>query len=205
MVDIIPYGNFKDLGKTKKKKQIILCHTSREVGEYLTSLKFRNNGRYFKIPHYVIAQDGKIFKLLNDKSFTKFFGTPSIDKDSIFVSLENLGWLNKKPLSSAYLNWLGNIYKQEVYEKRWREYGLWQPYTDEQVDKTSKLCQWLCDELSIPRIFVGHNTKIDGIEMFSGVCSRSNFSQRYTDLSPAFDFNNFKKIFEYEEFDERKV
>ena len=103
------------------------------------------------------------------------------------------------------MNWIGNIYKQEVYEKRWRDYGLWQPYTQEQLDKTSELCKWLCDEVSIPRKFVGHNTKIEGIEHFNGVCSRSNFNHRYTDLSPAFDFQNFKKTFEYEEFDERKV
>jgi N-acetyl-anhydromuramyl-L-alanine amidase AmpD len=205
MVDIIPYGNFKDLGKTKKKKQIILCHTSREVGEYLTSLKFRNNGRYFKIPHYVIAQDGKIFKLLNDKSFTKFFGTPSIDKDSIFVSLENLGWLNKKPLSSAYLNWLGNIYKQEVYEKKWRDYSFWHPYTTEQFTSTVQLCKKLCEDLSIPKKFVGHNVKVDGVELFNGIATKSNYHHRYTDLSPAFSFENFKKEIEYEQLHQREI
>jgi len=40
MLNIEKYGNFKTTGKQKKKKQIILCHTSREVEEYLTSLKF---------------------------------------------------------------------------------------------------------------------------------------------------------------------
>jgi len=205
MEEIVSFGKFKGLGKNKKKKQIVLCHTSREVGEYLTSLRLRHNGNFTRIPHFVIDREGKILQLLPLNATTDFFTNDALNNETIVICLENLGWLVKKPLSTIYLNWIGNIYKQEVYEKRWREYGLWQPYTDEQVDKTSKLCQWLCDELSIPRIFVGHNTKIDGIEMFSGVCSRSNFSQRYTDLSPAFDFNNFKKIFEYEEFDERKV
>ena len=32
--EIIKYGNFKPTGKQKKKRQIILCHTSREVEEY---------------------------------------------------------------------------------------------------------------------------------------------------------------------------
>jgi N-acetyl-anhydromuramyl-L-alanine amidase AmpD len=205
MEEIVSFGKFKGLGKNKKKKQIVLCHTSREVGEYLTSLRLRHNGNFTRIPHFVIDREGKILQLLPLNATTDFFTNDALNNETIVICLENLGWLVKKPLSTVYLNWIGNIYKQEVYEKRWREYGLWQPYTDEQVDKTSKLCQWLCDELSIPRVFVGHNTKIDGIEMFSGVCSRSNFSQRYTDLSPAFDFNNFKKIFEYEEFDERKV
>lgn len=205
MDEIIFHGKFKLAGKNKNKKQIILCHTAREVGEYLTSLRLRHYGKYDKIPHFIITREGKILQLLPLNANTNFFGNATTQRESIMVCLENLGWLIKKPLSAVYLNWIGNIYKQEVYEKRWREYGLWQPYTDVQVDKTSKLCQWLCDELSIPRVFVGHNTKIEGIELFHGVCSRSNFSQRYTDLSPAFDFNNFKKIFEYEEFNEREV
>jgi N-acetyl-anhydromuramyl-L-alanine amidase AmpD len=205
MEEIVSFGKFKGLGKNKKKKQIVLCHTSREVGEYLTSLRLRHNGNFTRIPHFVIDREGKILQLLPLNATTDFFTNDALNNETIVICLENLGWLVKKPLSTIYLNWIGNIYKQEVYEKRWRDYGLWQPYTDIQVEKTSELCKWLCDELKIPRKFVGHNTKIDGIEMFSGVCSRSNFNQRFTDLSPAFDFNNFKKIFEYEEFDERKV
>jgi len=205
MEEIVSFGKFKGLGKNKKKKQIVLCHTSREVGEYLTSLRLRHNGNFSRIPHFVIDREGKILQLLPLNATTDFFTNDALNNETIVICLENLGWLVKKPLSTIYLNWIGNIYKQEVYEKRWRDYGLWQPYTDIQVEKTSELCKWLCDELKIPRKFVGHNTKIDGIEMFNGVCSRSNFNQRFTDLSPAFDFNNFKKIFEYEEFDERKV
>lgn len=203
--EIIFQGKFKLGGKNKNKKQIILCHSAREVGEYLTSLRLRNNGKYDKIPHFIITREGKILQLLSLNSSTNFFSNSITQSNSLIVCLENLGWLTKKPLSVLYLNWIGNIYKQEVYEKRWRDYGLWQPYTDIQVEKTSQLCQWLCDELSIPRKFVGHNTKIEGIELFNGVCSRSNFNHRFTDLSPAFDFNNFKKIFEYEECNERKV
>ena len=57
MVEIEKYGSFKFVGKHKKKDKIILCHTSREVGEYLTSLKFRYNGKYDKIPNYVIKKE----------------------------------------------------------------------------------------------------------------------------------------------------
>ena len=205
MDEIIPYGKFKGLGKNKKKRQIVLCHTSREVGEYLTSLRLRHNGNYSRVPHFVIGRDGKIIQLLSTNSISGFLKNDNLNKETIIICLENLGWMMKKPLSNDHLNWIGNIYKQEVYEKRWRDYALWQPYTEIQVDKTAELCKWLCEEVDIPRKFVGHNTKIEGIELFSGVCSRSNFNQRFTDLSPAFDFNNFKKIFEYEEFDERKV
>ena len=67
MIEKIFYGNFKTKYKSKNKKQIILCHTAREVNEYLTSLKFRFNGKYDKIPHYVITRDGKVLQLLDPK------------------------------------------------------------------------------------------------------------------------------------------
>jgi hypothetical protein len=43
MVKIEKYGDFNPIGEHKNKRQIILCHTSRDVEEYLTSLKFRYN------------------------------------------------------------------------------------------------------------------------------------------------------------------
>lgn len=199
MIEKVQYGNFTTKNKSKNKKQIILCHTSREVNEYLTSLKFRFNGKYNKIPHYIITLDGKILELLNPKCETKYFNNHIIDKQTIVVCLENLGWLMKKPLSDSYLNWVGNIYKQEVCEKKWRDQSFWHPYTQKQLEMTAKLCVELCDEFSIQKKFVGHNTKIDNIQLFNGITSKSNYNTRFTDLSPAFDFSNFVKFLENEQ------
>ena len=52
---------------------------------------------------------------------------------------------------------------------------------------------------------MGHNTKIDGIELFQGIVTRSNYNQRFTDLSPAFDFENFKNLLKDEQLFEREV
>jgi hypothetical protein len=40
---------------------------------------------------------------------------------------------------------------------------------------------------------VEHNTKINGIERFEGIITRSNFNSHFTDLSPAFNFEEFRK------------
>ena len=80
MLNIEKYGDFKVLGKHKKKTKIILCHTSREVGEYLTSLKFRCNGKYDKIPHYVITKEGKVLQLLPDNGYTNYFTDENLNK-----------------------------------------------------------------------------------------------------------------------------
>ena len=194
MIDLVKYGKFKTIGKEKFKRQIILCHTSREVEEYLTSLKVRYNSKYDKIPNYVITKNGKILQLLPDEGHTNFFTENSINRNSVIVCLENLGWLEKKPLTNYHINWKGSIYNQEVYEKKWRDFFFWEPYTEEQVQSTAELCLHLTEILNIKKRCIGHNTRFEGVEHYEGIVSKSNFDGRYTDLNPSFNFDNFIKL-----------
>ena len=198
MLNIEKYGKFKTLGKQKKKKQIILCHTSREIEEYLVSLKYRYNSKFDRIPNYVVSKNGTILQLLPNDGHTNIFTEENINRNAIIISLENLGWLEKKPLTNYYINWKGSIYNQQVYEKKWRDFFFWEPYTTSQLNSTSELCNHLIDELRIKRQCVSHNTKIEGIENFGGIVSRSNFDSKYTDLNPSFNFENFAKLIENE-------
>ena len=198
MPNIEKYGKFKTLGKQKKKKQIILCHSSREVDEYLTSLKYRFNSKFDRIPNYVVTKDGQILQLLPNDGHTNFFTDININRNSIVVCLENLGWLEKKALTNYYINWKGSIYNQQVYEKKWRDFFFWEPYTLSQINCTAELCNYLINEVKIKRQCVTHNTKIDGIVNFDGIVSRSNFNSKYTDLNPSFNFENFTKLIENE-------
>jgi N-acetyl-anhydromuramyl-L-alanine amidase AmpD len=199
MLNIVTYGNFKGTGKQKRKKQIILCHTSREVEEYLTSLNFRYYTKYDKIPNYVVTRKGEVMQLLGDSCYSNMFEDENINRNSIIISLENLGWLEKKPLTEHYVNWIGNIYKHNVFEKKWRDYFFWQPYTTSQVEKTAELCRYVLGENSIENNFIGHNTKINGAERYEGIICRSNFDSSYTDLSPSFNFEYFSKQIEHEQ------
>jgi hypothetical protein len=188
------------VGKQKKKKQIILSHTSRNIKDYVSSLKNRHNGKYDKIPNFLISRDGVIYRLLPETGYSNIFDNQNTNRNSIIISLENLGWLEKMPLSEYYVNWIGDIYKQQVFEKKWRDYFFWQPYTYEQVNSCAELCKELMKDFSIDKKIVGHNTKVDGIEKYDGVVSKSNFDSIYTDLSPAFNFEDFLKHFEDEQF-----
>jgi N-acetyl-anhydromuramyl-L-alanine amidase AmpD len=194
MLNIEKYGKFKTLGKQKKKKQIILCHTSREIEEYLVSLKYRYNSKFDRIPNYVVSKNGTILQLLPNYGHTNIFTEDNINRNAIVVCLENLGWLEKKPLTNYYINWKGSIYNEQVYEKKWRDFFFWEPYTTSQINSTTELCSHLMDELRIKRQCVSHNTKIEGIENFEGIVSRSNFDSKYTDLNPSFNFENFSNI-----------
>ena len=200
MLSINKYGNFKSIGKQKKKTQIVLCHTSREADNYLASLKFRYNGQFDRIPHFVITNTGEVLQLLPETRYSRYFGEQSVDKNSIFVCFENLGWLEKKPLSNEYINWQGSIYKEQVYEKKWRDYFFWDPYKAVQIEVAAKLCNQLTDTLQMEKKCIGHNTKIEGISKFEGISSKSNYDQRFTDLNPSFNFETFIKFIENEQF-----
>ena len=200
MIDIIKYGEFKPVGKQKKKRQIILAHTSRNINDYLQSLKFRFNGNFKRIPNYIITREGKIIQLLGNTEHSEYFKDPNINRNSIIVSLENLGWLQKEPLTDHYINWIGDIYKGEVFKKKWRDYFFWQPYTETQIENLGLLCKELFEIGNIKPQIIEHNTKINGIEKYCGVVTKSNFSIDYTDVSPAFEFNELLKNIENEQF-----
>ena len=200
MIDIIKYGEFKPVGKQKKKRQIILAHTSRNINDYLQSLKFRFNGDFKRIPNYIITREGKIIQLLGNTEHSEYFKDPNINRNSIIISLENLGWLQKEPLTDHYINWIGDIYKGEVFKKKWRDYFFWQPYTDTQIKNLGLLCKELFEVVNIKPQIIEHNTKINGIEKYYGVVTKSNFSIDYTDVSPAFEFNELLKNIENEQF-----
>jgi N-acetyl-anhydromuramyl-L-alanine amidase AmpD len=194
MIDkIIKYGNFRSDKKNKNKTQIILTNTSRNINDFLQSLKYRYNGKYDKIPNYIVTRDGKVLQLLDNDEYTNYNTTSSINRNSVIVCLENLGWLEKEPLKNYHINWIGDIYKQKVFNKTWRDYFFWQPYPEEQIILTSKLCVKLTKETNIPLKSVEHNTKINGIEKFEGIVTKSNFDSDFTDVSPAFNFEIFNK------------
>ena len=85
MLDIITYGNFKPLGKQKKKHQIILTNTSRNIEDYLSGLKNRFNGSYNKIPNYIVTREGKILKLLSNTEHSNYFVNNNLNRNSIVV------------------------------------------------------------------------------------------------------------------------
>lgn len=180
-----------DLKIEKEKKQILLTHTSRNIIDYMVSLKLRYGGKPIKLPHYLIGRDGKVLQLLDHLHNSNFSNNDRINAKSVVISLENLGWLEKVPLKNYYINWIGNIYNGEVINKKWRDYFFWQPYTEIQIEKTAELCKKLSEELNIELSCIGHNTKVKGCESFLGILTRSNFDEFSTDLSPDFDFEKF--------------
>lgn len=197
-MEIVKYGDLKNFEKNKNKKQIILCNTYRNKTNYLASLNNRFNGNYKKVPNYLITREGEIISLIPDDSYSSFFNDHDVNKNSIIICIENLGWLKKTPLGMGYYNWIQETCADNVYEKKWRDKIFWQNYTDIQYESLIEICKKLLKKFSINKSFIGHNTKVDGIKIFNGIVCRSNYSNKYTDVSPSFKFDEFKKTIENE-------
>jgi len=187
-----------NFSKIENKNQIVLVHTSRNLLDYVVSLKTRYNGKPQKLPHYIVGQDGKVIQTLEDKTNSNYFNNITINYKSIVISLENFGWLEKQPLKNQHINWIGNIYKKKVVEKKWRDYFFWHPYTEIQLKNTAKLCIELSKKHNINLKCIGHNTKVKGSETYLGIITRSNFDEYATDVSPAFDFERFNNLLKNE-------
>jgi N-acetyl-anhydromuramyl-L-alanine amidase AmpD len=186
----------KETSHTKNscKTQIMIGHTSRNIEDYLKSLKIRHNGKYDRQPHFIISKDGLIVETLKPKKESNFFGYKEIDSKIVSVLLENEGWLKPKKDNPRLCDWLGNIYKGEVFEKKWRNKFFWSTYTDKQMESLVSLLNNLCVDLNINKEFIGHNVRVEGVEKFKGIVTRSNYSEYFTDLSPAFNFERIKEL-----------
>lgn len=188
--------NFK---KSKAKKtQILLCDTHRRINDYVHMIKYRNNGKYEDIPHYVINKMGDVFQILNDKDYSTTFGDTNIDRKIIKISIENLGWLNKNTMNGMLSNWIGDPYRLDPHIRNWRGHFFWDKYSESQMESLNLLCNELCEKHNIKKQIVPSQGYFENAPNFNGVLCKSNYSDIYTDINPSF---NFKIIFENDKKD----
>lgn len=180
------------------KKQIILGHSFNHDMKHVIGWNTRNNGFYNKTAAFSIDAAGLVYKHFDPAFHSNYFNDKTLDVKSIVIILDNDGWLTKDTEKKEYITWVGDIYNKssDVLEKRWRNYRYWAPYSKEQFDSAVELVISLCDEFGIPKTVIGHNTKVESLNNYTGVLYKSNLDKNYTDLSPAWDFEGFKNKIE---------
>ena len=177
--------------RKSKKNQIFLYDTQRRLEDFFSKIKYRKNGGYEDVPHFVVSKLGVVYQLFDTKYSSNTFNDPKIDKKQIKIAIENLGWLNKNTITGVLNNWIGDPYRSEPYIKNWRNYYFWDPYTESQINSLSDLCNDLCDEHGIFKQIVPSHGYLERASNFHGVVCKSNFSSIYTDINPSFNFNIF--------------
>lgn len=183
-----------------KKDKIIIGSTNNKDMRHFIGWEKRMNGKYKKTAHYTIGLDGSIYQHIDPKFYTNYFKYYDLNSKSIIILLENEGFLLKNTESNKYITWLGDIYEDDnVFEKKWRRFNYWVPYTKKQFNATVSLTSKLCEEFSINKEVISHNTKLNELGDFTGVLYKSNLEKFYTDLNPSWDFEIFKEKVESNE------
>lgn len=186
----------KTLNITKrksKKTQILLYDTGRRADDFINKIKYRRNGKYDEVPHFIVTKLGTIYQLFDTKYFSNTFDEPKIDKQFIKIAIENLGWLHKNTITGFMNNWIGDPYRSEPFPRNWRNYYFWDKYNESQLESIADLCKQLCQDNNIPYQVVPSQGYLENILKFHGVVCKSNFSNIYTDINPSFNFRIFLK------------
>ena len=179
--------------KKTKKNQILLYDTKRRVDDFVNKIKYRRNGKYEDIPHFIVSKLGNIYQIFDTDYSSRTFKEEKIDKKIIKIAIENLGWLNKNTINGFLNNWIGDPYRGEPFIKNWRNHYFWDKYNEDQILKISELCDFLCEKHDINKQIVPSQGFFNNVRNFKGVVCKSNFSDIYTDINPSFNFNIFFK------------
>jgi N-acetyl-anhydromuramyl-L-alanine amidase AmpD len=183
--------------KKSKKTQIFLYDTQRRTDDFINKIKYRRNGKYDDIPHFIVTKLGVVYQLFDTKYSSNTFYDEKMDSRMIKIAVENLGWLNKNTINGVLNNWIDDPYRSEPYIKNWRNHYFWDRYTDIQLSAVSELCEKLCEDHNIFKQVVPSQGYIENVTIFKGVVCKSNFSSIYTDINPSFNFrilfNNAKE------------
>lgn len=190
-IGIIDNKELNIVRKKSKKTQILLFDTGRRIDDYINKLKYRRNGQYDDIPHYIVTKLGLVYKVFDTNFSSITFGDPKKDKKIIKIAVENLGWLSKNTITGVLNNWIGDPYRSEPFLRNWRNYFYWDTYSNLQMESLSKLCDELCEKHKIFKQTVPSQGFFERATNFQGIVCKSNFSTIYTDINPSFNFGVF--------------
>jgi hypothetical protein len=195
-VETLDKGNLNVVKKKSKKTQILLYDTHRRADDFINKLKYRRNGNYNDIPHFVVSKLGMVYQIFDTDHHSVTFNDVKSDKKMIKIAIENLGWLNKNTITGFLSNWIGDPYRSEPYIKNWRNHFFWDKYSEIQLKSLVELCEFLCEKHNIDNQIVPSQGFFEKAINFKGIICKSNFSSIYTDINPSFNFrifNNAKK------------
>ena len=94
-IDTLDKDKLNVVKRKSKKTQILLYDTQRRVDDFVNKLKYRKNGEFSDIPHFIITKLGIVYQVFDTDYSSTTFDDTKVDKKMIKIAIENLGWLNK--------------------------------------------------------------------------------------------------------------
>jgi hypothetical protein len=161
------------------------------VDDFINKIKYRKNGKYEDVPHFVVSKLGMVYQLFDTNYSSNTFDNPKVDRRQIKIAVENLGWLNKNTITGILHNWIGDPYRSEPHIRNWRNYYFWDKYGETQLNSLAELCEHLCEKHGIYKQTVPSQGYLEKASNFNGIICKSNFASIYTDINPSFNFRVF--------------
>lgn len=190
-IETINTGELNIHKRKSKKTQILLYDTQRRVDDFVNKIKYRKNGKFDDIPHFIVTKLGIVYQLFDTNYSSNTFNNSKVDKKIIKIAIENLGWLNKNTITGFLNNWIGDTYRSEPHIRSWRNYYFWDKYGETQMKVIAELCENLCEKHDIFKQTVPSQGFIENASNFNGIVCKSNYSSIYTDINPSFNFRVF--------------
>jgi hypothetical protein len=182
---------------TQPKDKIVLCNSYSYGVDHMKGWVKRGDNGLYTMTAYSVGQDGEVYEHFKPNKTHRYIND-DVDQSIIGITLVNIGYLNLNPYNGSFTNWLNDVHDGEnMVFKEWRGYKYWEGYTEEQEKSTFELTTYLLSEYNIKKHIIEHNTKMDDAAYVEGVLYRSNFNKNYLDPSPAWDYEGFKKRFQY--------
>jgi N-acetyl-anhydromuramyl-L-alanine amidase AmpD len=204
--EILP--EFEYFPESRKKIQLVLHHTVSAVGKYVDDWFKSDKGRSKVAVAYVIDKNGDIFKLFNPSYWAYHIGgdsTKMCNMKSIGIEIVNEGVLYKRDNGKFYW-WVDKDYPEGRYEYKgkevfeleegdWRGYKYFANYTKEQIDALKELTEQILIDFPLIKRRVINNFNYDSNNsIFNGILMHCNLRKDKTDLSPAFNIEDFTEF-----------
>jgi hypothetical protein len=127
------------------KKYIIICDTLRnDFDKYINSLSKKEYA-----PAYTIKKNGDIHKFYDDFYYTNLTNIEKINKNSIFIALENSGKLTKN--NNIFSNWCDEIIDTKNVDEiiTNKEFSYYEKYTKTQIQSLGHLIIYLGNKYNL--------------------------------------------------------
>lgn len=176
------------------KTQIILASSLRKNSNHLIRLKHKDFGKTKKWNTFTITRNGLIYQHYDPKKYTDFIGIKKVDKQSISIVLENIGYLIENS-NSDYVNWINEICdKDNVFERKWMGYNYWEKFTDKQIITTVELCKKICEDFNIEKTLIEFRNYHKDIAKYNGIVFKSNYYEESGDVNPNIEIPKFNEL-----------
>lgn len=176
------------------KSQIVISFSQRLNDYHITRLKHKEFGQTKKWNMFTVGRNGQIFQHFDSKYYSDFIGVKDVDKQSISIVVENMGYLVESS-NGEYVNWLNEICDYDkVSKKKFFGYEYWECVTNEQVNNLASLCNQLCEIHEIPKKCINFTQYHKDILNYKGIVFRSNYVENCVDINPTFNIDKFNEL-----------